>query len=115
MKFVHVHCGLAAYEAHARASNSWFHLSCPTCGTCYTGDLGWSIVSAAWRATEELLETDDVRSASVLTNLGNAYGDLGDAARQRDLLERALRIKEREYGPEHREVVVIRQWLRVTN
>ncbi len=39
-----------------------------------------------------------------LTNLGSAYGSLGDAARGRDLLERALRIQAREYGPEHREV-----------
>ena len=42
--------------------------------------------------------------AITLTNLGNAYGDLGDAAKQRELLERALAIKEREYGREHREV-----------
>ena len=37
---------------------------------------------------------------------GNAYGTLGDAERKRDLLERALAIKEREYGPEHREMAV---------
>jgi Tfp pilus assembly protein PilF len=42
--------------------------------------------------------------ATTLTNLGNAYGDLGDAARKRDLLEQALAIAEREYGPEHRQV-----------
>merc|ERR1711943_110160 len=33
-------------------------------------------------------------------------GDLGDAQKKRDLLERALRIKEREYGAEHREVAI---------
>ena len=42
----------------------------------------------------------------ILNNLGNAYGDLGDAARQRDLLERALVIKERAFGRDHREVAI---------
>ena len=32
-----------------------------------------------------------------LANLGNAYGDLGDALQMKELLERALRIEEREY------------------
>jgi ankyrin repeat protein len=39
--------------------------------------------------------------ATTLTNLGNAYGDLGDNAKKRDMLERALAIKERAYGPDH--------------
>eukprot|EP00971_Amphidinium_carterae_P249199 4946591-Amphidinium_carterae.1 len=37
-------------------------------------------------------------------NLGNAYGALGDASKQRDYLERALRIEEAHYGPDHPEV-----------
>ena len=40
----------------------------------------------------------------VLGNLGIAYGALGDAPRKRELLERALRIEERVYGPDHPEV-----------
>ena len=44
--------------------------------------------------------------ASTLASLGGAYGALGDAARKRDLLERALAIELREFGPEHREVAV---------
>ena len=32
--------------------------------------------------------------ATTLTNLGIAYGDLDDAQKKRDLLEKALRIKE---------------------
>ena len=106
MKYLHVSCGLAAYEAKARASNSWLHLSCPTCKTRYTAEVGQAIVSAASRANEALLEFDNDQSALVLMQLGSAYGSLGDAARERDLLERALRIKEREYGREHRTVVV---------
>ena len=42
--------------------------------------------------------------AVVLTNLGTAYGDLGDHAKERDMLERALAIKERAYGRDHPEV-----------
>merc|ERR1711964_866854 len=44
--------------------------------------------------------------ASTLTNLGSAYGALGDAEKQRELLERALAIDEREYRPNHREVAI---------
>eukprot|EP00971_Amphidinium_carterae_P164414 3259773-Amphidinium_carterae.1 len=40
----------------------------------------------------------------MLNNLGNAYGSLGDAAKKRDCLERALRTLEGRYGPEHPEV-----------
>merc|ERR1712096_336768 len=45
--------------------------------------------------------------APALTNLGNAYGTLGDAEKMRDFLERALAIFEREYGPDDREVAII--------
>eukprot|EP00971_Amphidinium_carterae_P195558 3880618-Amphidinium_carterae.1 len=40
----------------------------------------------------------------MLANLGNAYGDLGDAFKKRDYLEMALRIEESHYGEEHPEV-----------
>ena len=39
-------------------------------------------------------------------NLGNAYGNLGDHAKARDMLERALAIKERAYGRDHPEVAI---------
>jgi len=38
--------------------------------------------------------------------LSNAFGSLGDAAKQRELLERSLRIQEAHYGPDHVEVAV---------
>ena len=37
----------------------------------------------------------------LVANLGNAYGDMGDAAKLRQLLERILAIEEREYGSFH--------------
>eukprot|EP00971_Amphidinium_carterae_P350770 6491731-Amphidinium_carterae.2 len=40
----------------------------------------------------------------LIGNLGNAYGALGDASKQHDHLERALRIQEAHYGPDHPEV-----------
>ena len=42
--------------------------------------------------------------AVVLNSLGCVYSDLGDQAKQRDMLERALAIKERAYGPDHIEI-----------
>lgn len=44
--------------------------------------------------------------ATTLANLGNTYGELGEADKQRNLLLRALKIKEREYGPRHVEVAI---------
>ena len=55
---------------------------------------------------ERLHGQDSPEVATVAVNLANAHGRLGDAATQRDLLQRALRIQEREYGPEHREVAI---------
>ena len=36
--------------------------------------------------------------ATTLSNLGNAYDRLGNIRKQKELLERALAINEREYG-----------------
>ena len=49
---------------------------------------------------------DHKEVAITLVNLGNAYGDLGDAAKRRDLLERALKIKEAYFGEDHKEVAI---------
>eukprot|EP00971_Amphidinium_carterae_P047634 938281-Amphidinium_carterae.1 len=34
-------------------------------------------------------------------NLGTAYGELGNASKMRDCLERALQIEEANYGPDN--------------
>ena len=46
------------------------------------------------------------KAGVALFDLGNAYGDLGDPAKQRDMLERALAIKERAYGRDQTEVAI---------
>jgi hypothetical protein len=38
--------------------------------------------------------------------LGNVYGSLGQPDKQRELLERALRIKEVHFGPDHYAVAI---------
>ena len=57
---------------------------------------------------QEALRVDPHRAASLSTlgNLGSAYGDLGDAAKKRDLLERALKIKEAYFGEDRKEVAI---------
>lgn len=47
---------------------------------------------------------DHYQVASTLTNLGNAYGALGETTRKCDLLERALKIQEARYRREHSQV-----------
>ena len=41
------------------------------------------------------------------TILGNAYGDLEDFPKQKDLLERSPEIKEKIYGPDHPQAALI--------
>ncbi len=41
-----------------------------------------------------------------LNNLAIAYGSLGDPKRQKELLERALKIEEAHYGQDHFEVAM---------
>ena len=53
------------------------------------------------RIEEAAFGPEHVEVATTLANLGNAYGDLGDAAKKKDHLERALRIEEAAFGPEH--------------
>ncbi len=47
--------------------------------------------------------------ARTLVNLGNAYGDLGNPVKKIDLLERALPVLEKHYGPEHGTVLITRK------
>ena len=49
---------------------------------------------------------DHWQVAITLTNLGIAYGDLGDNTMKKDLLERALEMKEKHFGREHVEVAI---------
>ena len=50
------------------------------------------------------LKRNPAARAKMLRDLGGAYGDLGDHAKARDVLERALAIDERAYGRDHAEV-----------
>jgi len=52
------------------------------------------------------LGVDHASLAATLVGLGTAYGELGDAHRQKELLERALAIEERDLGPDHCEISV---------
>ena len=51
-----------------------------------------------------LYDSDDYRVASILMNLGIVHGELGKVAEKGDLCERALKIFEKRYGPNHHEV-----------
>ncbi len=41
---------------------------------------------------------------SLIVNLGNTYGVLGEAQKKKELLERALAIQQAHFGAEHIEV-----------
>ena len=44
--------------------------------------------------------------AITLVNLGNAYGDLGDAKMKKELLERALIIQEAPYDKDYVQIAI---------
>lgn len=48
--------------------------------------------------------------ATTLSNLGNAYDRLGNIQKQKELLERALAINEREYGRNLRVLLRLKSW-----
>eukprot|EP00971_Amphidinium_carterae_P215872 4284962-Amphidinium_carterae.1 len=60
----------------------------------------------ALRIQEAHYGPDHPLVAMTLTDLGNAYGALGDASKQRDHSERALPILKANYGPDHPNVAV---------
>ena len=64
------------------------------------------LLERALKIAEAYFGEDHFEVAITLMNLGNAYGDLGDAAKQRELLERALKIKEAYFGKDHKEVAI---------
>ena len=65
-------------------------------------DIVDSLITPEFTAWAEVLRCKQ----KTLDNLSSAYCDLGDTRRRRDLLEKALRIKERKYGPEHQTVAI---------
>lgn len=74
----------------------WPDLTCPTCKHYYEGALAVRLGHIGLNMVEEGCGPARREVAVMLANLGNAYGRLGDATRQCELLERALAILERE-------------------
>jgi len=55
---------------------------------------------------EKQYGNDHPEVATTLLNLGNGYGALGDTKKKKDMLERALKIKEEHYGKDHPVVAI---------
>ena len=58
----------------------------------------------ALRIFEKHYGKDHPRTATILANLGNIWGQLGDYEKKKDLLTRALEIFEKHYGKDHPEI-----------
>eukprot|EP00747_Dinoflagellata_sp_TGD_P095499 gnl/TRDRNA2_/TRDRNA2_166487_c0_seq2.p1 gnl/TRDRNA2_/TRDRNA2_166487_c0~~gnl/TRDRNA2_/TRDRNA2_166487_c0_seq2.p1 ORF type:complete len:206 (-),score=27.22 gnl/TRDRNA2_/TRDRNA2_166487_c0_seq2:11-628(-) len=100
--FVHYSCMLKFYVNRG----DWLDLDCPTCKRTYEGPAAIAMGNIGLTKVEEAYGCESKHAAAMLTILGSLHGDLGDAQRERDLLERALTIKEKEYGPQHQSVAV---------
>ena len=59
----------------------------------------WSVPCPSWRnttggiTTKSVGQVDENHADMILVNLANAHGDLGDPQKQKDLLDRALAIR----------------------
>ena len=77
-------------------------MACVACGReswpCFIEYKNWRMVDSGCFHPFEV--------AFPLTNLANAHGVLGDHKTNNDVLERALWIEERHYGPDHFHVAV---------
>ena len=92
--------------ARFKGRGEWFDLRCPQCKHDYHGQAGVDIASIALSRVEEEFGPIHGNTAVALNNVGNAYGDLGDYHKRKELVERALVMEEREYGPTHAQVAI---------
>ena len=84
-----------------RSRGEWLDLDCPQCKHPYYGQIGVELATFALSQVQEEDGEDSVAFAAALDNLAAAFFRVGDYPKQKELLERALSIQEREYGPEH--------------
>ena len=82
-----------------RSRGDWFDLNCPQCKHEFYGPIGVDLASFALSQVQGEHGEDSVPFALALDNLARAYNRVGDHQKQKELLERALSIHERAYGP----------------
>ena len=79
-------------------------LDCPQCKHPFYGPIGVDFASFALSKVQGEHGVDSTTYAKALANLASAFSRVGDYVKKKELLERALSIQEREYGPEHVDV-----------
>eukprot|EP00928_Gymnodinium_smaydae_P095643 TRINITY_DN8264_c0_g1_i6.p1 TRINITY_DN8264_c0_g1~~TRINITY_DN8264_c0_g1_i6.p1 ORF type:complete len:519 (-),score=78.56 TRINITY_DN8264_c0_g1_i6:313-1869(-) len=110
-------CALPLYEIlYTFASDRWGHedarameaMTCVAKAHIDTGkpDVSRHIMEELLTLQENHCGRDHISVAITLANLGIAYGNLGDAKKEKQFLKRALRIKERHYGRDHLQVAI---------
>lgn len=100
--YVHPSCLLKSFQR----CGEWTSLSCRVCGQKYNGHTCVELGTFALHAMQALHGKEHRRVAVALANLGNAHLSVGSVEEARNMLELALRIKEREYGSEHKHVAI---------
>eukprot|EP00439_Symbiodinium_sp_Y106_P045696 s41_g5.t2 len=99
-KYVHLDC----IEAAFRARGMLLDLSCPTCKHHYEGAAAVRLGTVALAELRSRYGEEHPVVGAALHNFGVAYGLCGNAVAERDHLEKALEIQEREFGPDHCDV-----------
>ena len=79
----------------------WFDLDCPQCKDPFYGPIGVDLASFALSQVQGEHGVDSTFSARAMGNLAYALDRVGDYPKAKELLERALSIEERAYGPAH--------------
>ncbi|CAJ1388182.1 unnamed protein product, partial [Effrenium voratum] len=79
-------------------------LACPTCKHHYEGPAAVRLGTVALSELQTRYGEEHAVVGAALHNLGVAYGLCGNALKEREHLEKALEIQEREFGPDHCDV-----------
>jgi hypothetical protein len=64
------------------------------------------LLEKALQIDERHYGSDRPEVANTLRLIGNVYGALWDAEKQREFLERALKTEEKHYGSDHPQVAI---------
>jgi len=93
-KYMHPEC----FKSYFQRQADWWTMRCPECKEQYEGIGPITVAEQKYRKMENM---DPAREASFLSNLGRAYGSLGNYEKKLDREQRALDITKENFGESH--------------
>ena len=98
--YVHGDCLRDWFETR----REWLDLDCPQCKHPFYGQTGVDLATFALSQVQDEHGEESIMYSAALENLAHAFARVRNHQKERELLERALSMKEQAFGPEHVEV-----------